>query len=166
MSKRTRALKEEIYDLYPKLTPASAAALDAMISYLKLKNIGACQRLSVQRDIAQMLLEAEAQGRAIEEVLGTDHRAFCDEIITALPQPTLRERRLRMGRWCWRAGFGLGVGLSGACNRHLFDLFVGSRHVGSCHRILRCDDKRAVYTAASVLADGFDLGLCADLCDT
>ena len=98
MSKRTRALKEEIYDLYPKLTPASAAALDAMIAYLKLKNIGACQRLSVQRDIAQMLLEAEAQGRAIEEVLGTDHRAFCDAIITALPQPTLRERRLRMER--------------------------------------------------------------------
>lgn len=98
MSKRTRALKNEIYDLYPKLAPASSAALDAMIAYLKLKNIGAYQRLSVQRDIAQMLLEAEGQGRAIEEVLGSDHRAFCDEIIAALPQPTLRERRLRMGR--------------------------------------------------------------------
>lgn len=98
MSKRTRALKEEIYDLYPKLTPASANALDAIIAYLKLKNIGACQRLSVQRDVAQMLLDAEAQGRDLEDVLGADHRAFCDAIIAALPQPALRERRLRMGR--------------------------------------------------------------------
>lgn len=98
MSKRTRALKDELYDLYPKLTPTAAAALDKMIAYLKLKNIGAYHRLSVQCDIAQMLLEAEAQGRSIEDVLGTDHRAFCDAIVGALPQPTLRERRLRMGR--------------------------------------------------------------------
>ena len=98
MSKRTRALKDELYDLYPKLTPTAAAALDKMIAYLKLKNIGAYHRLSVQCDIAQMLLEAEAQGRSLEDVLGTDHRAFCDAIIGALPQPTLRERRLRMGR--------------------------------------------------------------------
>lgn len=98
MSKRTRALKDELYNLYPKLTPTAAAALDKMIAYLKMKNIGAYHRLSVQCDIAQLLLEAEAQGRSIEDVLGTDHRAFCDAIIDALPQPTLRERRLRMGR--------------------------------------------------------------------
>ena len=41
MSKRTRALKDELYNLYPKLTPTAAAALDKMIAYLKMKNIGA-----------------------------------------------------------------------------------------------------------------------------
>lgn len=98
MSRRTRALRDEIADINWRLNDDSERALKTMDNYLRLKNIGALQRLSVLRDLAQMALEAQAQGRKLDEVVGCDHQVFCDAIIAELPQPTARERRLRILR--------------------------------------------------------------------
>ena len=98
MSRRTRALRDEIADINWRLNDDSERALKTMDNYLRLKNIGALQRLSVLRDLTQMALEAQAQGRKLDEVVGCDHQAFCDAIIAELPQPTARERRLRILR--------------------------------------------------------------------
>ena len=98
MSRRTRALRDEIADINWQLNDESERALKTMDNYLRLKNIGALQRLSVLRDLTQMALEAQAQGRKLDEVVGCDHQAFCDAIIAELPQPTVRERRLRILR--------------------------------------------------------------------
>lgn len=41
-----------------------------------------------------MLLDADAQGRTAEDVLGADYRAFCDSVIAEAPPLTSRERLL------------------------------------------------------------------------
>ena len=98
MSRRTRALRDEIADINWQLNDESERALKTMDNYLGLKNIGALQRLSVLRDLTQMALDAQMQGRSLDEVFGSDHQAFCDCVIAELPQPTARERRLRILR--------------------------------------------------------------------
>lgn len=98
MSRRTRKLRDEIADINWQLNDDSERALKTMDNYLRLKNIGALQRLSVLRDLTLMALEAQAQGRSFDDVIGHDHRVFCDAIIAELPQPTARERRLRILR--------------------------------------------------------------------
>ena len=54
MSRRTRALRDEIADINWQLNDESERALKTMDNYLRLKNIGALQRLSVLRDLTQM----------------------------------------------------------------------------------------------------------------
>lgn len=98
MSKRTRALRDEIADINWQLNEESERALKTMDNYLRLKNIGALQRLSVLRDLTQMALDAQTQGRSFDDVIGHDRQVFCDAIIAELPQPTARERRLRILR--------------------------------------------------------------------
>ena len=98
MSRRTRALKKEIAHLNALLDLEAEETLDRVTQYLRFKNVSACERLSIQRDIAQLLLDAEAEGRSVEEVLGTDHEAFCEALIAALPVPTRHERQLMAAR--------------------------------------------------------------------
>lgn len=98
MSKRTRALRDEIADINWQLNDDSERALKTIEEYLRLKNTGTYQRLSVMRDLTQMALDAQAQGRSLDEMIEGDHQAFCDAIIAEMPQPTARERRLYMMR--------------------------------------------------------------------
>lgn len=98
MSRRTRALRDEIADINWQLNDESERALNTMMEYLRLKNVAAYPRLSVQRDLTQMALEAQGQGRTLDDMIDGDHQAFCDAIIAELPQPGVRERRLRMLR--------------------------------------------------------------------
>lgn len=98
MSKRTRQLRDEISDMNWQLEESSERALRKMMEYLRLKNVSTYQRLMVQRDLTQSVLEAQAQGRTLDDVIGRDFHEFCDSIIAELPQPTAQERRLRMLR--------------------------------------------------------------------
>lgn len=98
MSRRTRALRDEIADINWQLSDDSERALKTMEEYLRLKNVGTYQRLGVMLDLTQMALDAQAQGRRLDEVIEGGHQAFCDAIITELPQPTVQERRWRMLR--------------------------------------------------------------------
>lgn len=98
MSRRTRALRDEIADINWQLNDDSERALKTMDAYLQMKNIGTLRCLSVLRDLTQMALDAQTQGRRLDEVIDGDHQAFCDAIIAELPQPTKKERRLCMLR--------------------------------------------------------------------
>lgn len=94
MSKRTRMLRKEIERLNLALDLETEETLKRMMDYLRFKNISTCERLSIQRDIAQLLLDAQEEGRSLDEVIGMDHAAFCEAIIAALPEPTRREKQL------------------------------------------------------------------------
>lgn len=94
MSKRTRILRKDIERLNLALDLETEETLKRMIEYLRYKNISTCERLSIQRDIAQLLLDAQEEGRSLDEVIGSDHAAFCEALINALPESTQRERQL------------------------------------------------------------------------
>lgn len=98
MSKRTRAFAEEIETLNKKLDVETEDTLARMMRYLRLRNVGRYNRLRIQRDLAQQLLAAKAQGHSMEDVVGSDQAAFCEALIAALPAPTPREKRLRVLR--------------------------------------------------------------------
>lgn len=98
MSKRTRALKNEIWQLNLRLDWEAECAVNDIASYLKLKDISPSQCLSIQRDIAQMLYDGQEQGRSHDEIIGNNYQRFCDDIIAALPPRTLKQRWMIMMR--------------------------------------------------------------------
>ena len=98
MSKRTRALKDEIWQLNLRLDWEAECAVNDIANYLKLKNISPSQCLSIQRDIAQMLYDGQEQERTHDEIIGSDYQRFCDDIIAALPPHILKQRWMIMMR--------------------------------------------------------------------
>lgn len=94
MSRRTRELLKENNELEKQIKLEDRQILTDIVVYIRSANISPYYQEMVRRDIWQMLLDGETMGMTADEVIGGDHRAFCDQVIRELPHLSGRERFL------------------------------------------------------------------------
>ena len=94
MKQKTKALLKENNQREKALSQESQAVLTDIVVYLRGQTLSEYCQEEVRRDIQEMVLEAEARGETINQVIGEDYQAFCDEIVAALPPRTRKERIL------------------------------------------------------------------------
>lgn len=94
MSKRTKELLRANNALDAQLNKDNQQMMTNIVVYIRSANISEYEQELVRRDITHMLLDAQAEGRTAEEVIGDDAQAFCDEVIAALPPRPAGERAL------------------------------------------------------------------------
>ncbi|MDO5411178.1 MAG: hypothetical protein Q4F21_12130 [Lachnospiraceae bacterium] len=94
MSKRTQLLLKENNRLEEELSADSREILSDIVVYIRSANISPYYQEIVRRDIWQMILDGEARGVSASEIIGEDYKAFCDQVIDALPKPDKKEKLL------------------------------------------------------------------------
>ena len=94
MSKRTKELLRANNALDAQLNKANQQVMTNIVVYIRSANISEYEQELVRRDIAHMLLDAQAEGRTAEEVLGEDAQVFCEAVIAVLPPRSQKERLL------------------------------------------------------------------------
>lgn len=94
MTRQTQLLQDENERSSDKLSRPTEQVFRQITQYIRTAPINGYQQECIRRDILQMLLDAEAQGRTAEDVLGADYRAFCDSVIAELPPISGRTRTL------------------------------------------------------------------------
>ncbi len=88
MNKFTRRLRDENNELEKQLSEATNEILTDMAVYIRCDNISEYEQERVRRDIYDMLLEGERRGRSVSDIIGDDYKAFCDSVISEVPQLT------------------------------------------------------------------------------
>lgn len=112
MNRRTRKLLRENDRLERQLTKENARVLTDMVVYLRASNTTEYQQECVRRDITAMVLEGQARGLSVGEVIGGDYQAFCDAVLAEIPARPLRDRLLaEMGNGCLYVAVLLGIWL-------------------------------------------------------
>lgn len=94
MKRETKKLLKENGRREKLLSPASQTAMTDIVVYLRGCDLSMPHQEEVRRDIQEMILEAEGRGETMESVIGGDYRAFCDEIVSALPPRSRKEKVL------------------------------------------------------------------------
>ena len=92
MSKRSKLLREENNESEKKLSKETNDVLTDIVVYIRNGNISDYSQELVRRDITQMLIDGENRGLSAAEIVGEDYKAFCDAVISEMPQlsPTQR----------------------------------------------------------------------------
>lgn len=78
-----------------KISKESEEIYTDMIVYLRFSDITLLQQELVRSDLIQMIIDGEERGENIEEILGGDYKKICDEIITAFPPKTKKDKFLQ-----------------------------------------------------------------------
>ena len=94
MTRQTQLLQDENERSSDQLSRPTDQVFRQITQYIRTAPINGYQQECIRRDILQMLLDADTQGRTAEDVLGADYRAFCDSVIAEAPPLTSRERLL------------------------------------------------------------------------
>lgn len=94
MDKRTRKLLRENNKSEKVLPKEASELLTDIVVYLRSSNLSMYNQELVRRDITQMLIEGNERGEYSKDIIGEDYEAFCDAIISELPKPTPKEKRI------------------------------------------------------------------------
>ena len=86
MSKRSKLLREENNEAEKKLSKETNDILTDIVVYIRNGNISDYSQELVRRDITQMLIDGENRGLSAAEIVGEDYKAFCDAVISEMPQ--------------------------------------------------------------------------------
>lgn len=92
MKGKTKELLKENNQRETMLHPDSQSGMTDIVVYLRVQNISEQLQEEVRRDILDMLLDGQERGETMEQVIGPDYKQFCDEIVSALPKRTWKER--------------------------------------------------------------------------
>ena len=76
------------------LSKDSQNAMTDIVVYLRGRDLSQYHQEEVRRDIQEMVLEAEGRGETMESVIGGDYKTFCDEIVSAFPPRSKKEKVL------------------------------------------------------------------------
>lgn len=63
-----------------------------MVVYIRGADISAYQQELVRRDITQMILDGEQRGDTMEDIIGSDYKIFCDNVLKEVPHLTKAEK--------------------------------------------------------------------------
>lgn len=96
MNKQARILRDENNELERGLSKEANDVLTDIVVYIRTANISALDQEKVRRDIDEMLLEGERRGQDVSEIIGDDYKAFCDSVISEVPQLTAWQRALAL----------------------------------------------------------------------
>jgi DNA-binding ferritin-like protein (Dps family) len=83
------------------LNPENEAYYSNMVLFVRTSPIdqGAGEELLLE--ILEHLIEAQSQGRSAKDLFGDDPVAYCRELVSELPKPSLRERLWHYGVVMW-----------------------------------------------------------------
>lgn len=81
MNKQTKQLMKENNDLSFHLKAADNKILTDMVVYIRGADISGYQQELVRRDITQMILDGEQRGDTMEDIIGSDYKIFCDNVL-------------------------------------------------------------------------------------
>lgn len=98
MNKLARKLRDENNELELGLSRDADDLMTDIVVYIRSANISEINQEKVRRDIGQMLLEGERRGQSAAEIIGEDYKAFCDSVISEVPQLTPFQRALTLLR--------------------------------------------------------------------
>lgn len=96
MNKAARMLRDENNELELGLSSEANDVMTDIVVYIRSANISAMNQEKVRRDIGQMLLEGERRGQSAADIIGGDYKAFCDSVISEVPQLTPWQRALSL----------------------------------------------------------------------
>ncbi|MFC3419415.1 DUF1129 family protein [Salinicoccus hispanicus] len=87
MSEPGRDLRKENYRLREKMDPRYKKAYEEILAYIRVNTIARDQETeaAVNRFLKQ-IIQAQREGKGIEAVTGSDHKAFADDLIEGLPK--------------------------------------------------------------------------------
>ena len=94
MHKETKKLLKENNQREKLLSKDSQKAMTDIVVYLRGRDLSQYHQEEVRRDIQEMVLEAEGRGETMESVIGGDYKTFCDEIVSAFPPRSKKEKVL------------------------------------------------------------------------
>lgn len=94
MNRRTKELLAENNALERGLNAENSKILTDIVVYLRTAPVSEYQQELVRRDITHMMLDGQARGASMQEVLGDDYQAFCDQVLAALPPMSMLSRIL------------------------------------------------------------------------
>ncbi len=94
MNKLTRQLRDENNELEKQLSVETNEILTDIVVYIRCANISEYEQERVRRDIYDMLLEGERRGQSVSDIIGDDYKAFCDSVISEVPQLTAAQKVL------------------------------------------------------------------------
>ena len=94
MNKETKKLLKENNLREKLLSPESQSAMTDIVVYLRGRDLSQYHQEEVRRDIQEMVLEAEGRGEDMKTVIGEDYKTFCDEIVSAFPPRSKKEKVL------------------------------------------------------------------------
>ncbi len=96
MGKKTKKLLHQNNQLDGRLNTENQKVLTDIVCYLRGANISMYQQEVIRRDLLEMVLAGQDRGESVNEILGSDHEAFCDEIIASVPQLSGKIRLLHL----------------------------------------------------------------------
>ena len=94
MHKETKKLLRENNQREKLLSKDSQNAMTDIVVYLRGRDLSQYHQEEVRRDIQEMVLEAEGRGETMESIIGGDYKTFCDEIVSAFPPRSKKEKVL------------------------------------------------------------------------
>lgn len=94
MNKKTKILLQQNNEFEKTLNEINKKVLTDIVVYLRGCNISEFHQEEVRRDIMQIVADGEARNESIESVIGEDFKAFCNEIVEALPPLSRKEKIL------------------------------------------------------------------------
>lgn len=106
MNKKTKALNRKNNKLDDRVSPKNNTVMTDMVCYLRSANISEYDQEIVRNDLLEMILAAQERGEDVTAVIGTDEgaeKAFCDDVIAALPPRITFQRILAAWICCFYA---------------------------------------------------------------
>ncbi|MBQ9853088.1 MAG: DUF1048 domain-containing protein [Ruminiclostridium sp.] len=94
MKSETKRLLKENNEREKLLSKESQKAMTDIVVYLRGCDLSQYHQEEVRRDIQEMVLEAEGRGEDMMTVIGEDYKTFCDEIVSAFPPRSKKEKFL------------------------------------------------------------------------
>ncbi|MFA9466446.1 MAG: hypothetical protein ACERKN_19460 [Velocimicrobium sp.] len=92
MNKETKRILNENNKLEEQLNKQNNKIYTNMVVYMRGSDISEYNQERVRRDIIEMIIEGEKRGDSIDEIIGTDYKNVCDEIISVFPSETTKDK--------------------------------------------------------------------------
>ena len=96
MDKLTRKLLRENNKNEKLLSKEASAVVLDIVCYIRASNISEYNQEIVRCDIDRMILDGEARGESVKDIIGEDYKTFCDAVISEVPQFTKSQKVLSL----------------------------------------------------------------------
>ncbi|MUT68598.1 hypothetical protein [Paenibacillus sp. NEAU-GSW1] len=92
MAKSINQLLKTNNELSLQLNETNAAILTDIVVYLRVSDISELQAEQIRHDLLDMTLAAQERGEDLPQVIGSDYKAFCNEILGSAAPKSAKEK--------------------------------------------------------------------------
>lgn len=92
-------LIKENYEISKKLNKQNDRIYTDIVCYIRVSSINGIEQEEIISDILDMFLRCQKDGKAIEEVIGNDYKAFCVSVIESVSQNKISINKIKEYLW-------------------------------------------------------------------